>query len=158
MSDLKPCPFCGSECELQEIQYAFDLKQYAKHPYNDCILGSFRLVPISLWQSRPIEDALQNEIDKLCAELGTNSKQISIQNDSVINLQKYIDALLQEKFNLTVKVENLHKLIEKEQLKIEHQRENIGTLLQLYTSGKRSKAHKKLREKYRALKAQMEAK
>jgi formylmethanofuran dehydrogenase subunit B len=68
MSEVKPCPFCGSECELQEIQYAFDLKQYAKHPYNDCILGSFRLVPISLWQSRPIEDALQKRIDDLEAE------------------------------------------------------------------------------------------
>lgn len=51
------------------------------------------------------------------------------------------------------KVKNLHKIISKQQLKIERQAENITTLLHLYTSGKRSKSHKKLREKYRELKA-----
>lgn len=51
------------------------------------------------------------------------------------------------------KIANLHKIISKQQLKIERQAENITTLLHLYTSGKRSKSHKKLREKYRALKA-----
>ena len=51
------------------------------------------------------------------------------------------------------KVVNLHKIISKQQLKIEWQAENITTLLHLYTSGKRSKSHKKLREKYRLLKA-----
>ena len=50
-------------------------------------------------------------------------------------------------------VANLHVVIAKQQLKIQRQAENITTLLQLYTSGKRSKSHKNLREKYRALKA-----
>lgn len=53
------------------------------------------------------------------------------------------------------KIANLHKVIAKQQLKIQRQAENITTLLHLYTSGKRSKSHKKLREKYRALKARM---
>ena len=53
------------------------------------------------------------------------------------------------------KVANLHKVIAKQQIKIQRQAENIATLLQLYTSGKRSKSHKKLREKYRALKARV---
>lgn len=53
------------------------------------------------------------------------------------------------------KVKNLHKVITKQQLKIQRQAENITTLLHLYTSGKRSKSHKRLREKYRALKARM---
>ena len=44
------------------------------------------------------------------------------------------------------KIANLHKIISKQQLKIERQAENITTLLHLYTSGKRSKSHKKLRE------------
>ena len=51
------------------------------------------------------------------------------------------------------KVVNLHKIISKQQLKIERQAENITTLLHLYTSGKRRKSPKKLREKYRLLKA-----
>jgi hypothetical protein len=54
------------------------------------------------------------------------------------------------------KVKNLHKIISKQQLKIERQAENITTLLHLYTSGKRSKSHKKLREKYRELKEKNE--
>lgn len=91
--ELKPCPFCGCECELKEIQFAFDLKQYANHPYNDCILGSLRIVPVSIWNARPLEDTLQTEIDKLCAELKLNSIQISIGNDSIMSLQKRIDEL-----------------------------------------------------------------
>ena len=51
------------------------------------------------------------------------------------------------------KIANLHKIISKQQLRIEWQAENITTLLHLYTSGKRSKSHKKLLEKYRLLKA-----
>ena len=51
------------------------------------------------------------------------------------------------------KVANLHKVISKLQTKVARQKENITTLLHLYTSGKRSKSHKKLREKYRLLKA-----
>jgi len=50
------------------------------------------------------------------------------------------------------KVANLHKVIAKQQIKIQRQAENITTLLQLYTSGERSQAHKRLREKYKSLK------
>jgi len=50
------------------------------------------------------------------------------------------------------KVANLHKVIAKQQLKIQRQAENIATLLHLYTSGERSQAHKRLREKYKCLK------
>ncbi len=50
------------------------------------------------------------------------------------------------------KVVNLHKVISKQQLKIQRQAENISTLLHLYTSGERSQAHKRVREKYKTLK------
>jgi len=50
------------------------------------------------------------------------------------------------------KVANLHKVIAKQQIKIQRQAENISTLLHLYTSGERSQAHKRLREKYKCLK------
>ena len=56
---------------------------------------------------------------------------------------------------LNNKVANLHKVISKLQTKVARQKENITTLLHLYTSGKRSKSHKKLREKYRALNARI---
>lgn len=50
------------------------------------------------------------------------------------------------------KVANLHKVIAKQQTKIQRQAESISTLLHLYTSGERSQAHKRLREKYKSLK------
>ena len=50
------------------------------------------------------------------------------------------------------KVANLRVVIAKQQLKIQRQAENISTLLHLYTSGERSQAHKRLREKYKSLK------
>lgn len=50
------------------------------------------------------------------------------------------------------KVANLHKVIAKQQSKIQRQAENISTLLHLYTSGERSQAHKRVREKYKTLK------
>lgn len=50
-------------------------------------------------------------------------------------------------------IANLHKVIEKQRLKIQRQAETITILSHLYTSGKRCKAHKRLREKYRLLKA-----
>jgi hypothetical protein len=87
----------------------------------------------------PPEDALKEEIIQLKAIVADYEAQFKSSD------------------NLKAKINNLHKVIAKQQLKIEHQRENIGTLLQLYTSGKRSKAHKKLREKYRVLKARMDA-
>ena len=50
------------------------------------------------------------------------------------------------------KAANLRKVIAKQQTKIQRQAESISTLLHLYTSGERSQAHKRLREKYKSLK------
>lgn len=71
------------------------------------------------------------------------------------NLSKTIDELTDygsRAIEAERKVENLHKIIEKQQLKIQRQAENISTLLHLYTSGERSQAHKRVREKYKTLK------
>ena len=84
----------------------------------------------------------------------------SLRNEARNNLEEYI-ADLEKKVDSAVKKvvtfenknRNLQKVIAKQQVKIQRQAENITTLLHLYTSGKRSKSHKKLREKYRLLKA-----
>lgn len=71
------------------------------------------------------------------------------------NLSKTIDELTDygsRAIEAERKVENLHKIIEKQQLKIQRQAENISTLLDLYTGGEQSRAHEKLKEKYEYLK------
>jgi len=50
------------------------------------------------------------------------------------------------------RIANLHRVCSKQHTKIQRQAENISTLLHLHTSGERSQAHKRLREKYKSLK------
>ena len=83
--------------------------------------------------------SLEHEIRSWCRDMSTICDQFDDGNKRVIEAER--------------KVANLHKVISKQQMKIQRQAENISTLLHLYTSGERSQAHKKLREKYRALKA-----
>lgn len=84
----------------------------------------------------------------------------SLRNEARNNLEEYIadlekkvDSAVKKAVTFENKNRNLQKVIAKQQVKIQRQAENITTLLHLYTSGKRSKSHKKLREKYRLLKA-----
>ena len=84
----------------------------------------------------------------------------SLRNEARNNLEEYIADLekaggsyVKKSVTFENKIRNLHKVIAKQQLKIQRQSENLTILLDLYTSGKRSKSHKKLREKYRLLKA-----
>jgi predicted PilT family ATPase len=84
----------------------------------------------------------------------------SLRNEARNNLEEYIaelenevNSVVKKTVTLENKNRNLHKVIAKQQVKIQRQAENLTILLDLYTSGKRSKSHKKLREKYRLLKA-----
>lgn len=84
----------------------------------------------------------------------------SLRNEARNNLEEYIaglenevNSVVKKTVTLENKNRNLHKVIAKQQAKIQRQAENLTILLDLYTSGKRSKSHKKLREKYRLLKA-----
>jgi len=88
-----------------------------------------------------IKEELIGEIKRLAEE-----NQLYAENEA-----RFVKKILA----LNNKVANLHKVISKLQTKVARQKENITTLLHLYTSGKRSKSHKKLREKYRALKARI---
>ena len=73
----------------------------------------------------------------------------ALRNEARNNLEEYI-AGLENEVNSVVKktvtfenkIRNLHKVIAKQQLKIQRQSENLAILLDLYTSGKRSKSHK----------------
>ena len=82
--------------------------------------------------------SLEHEIRSWCKDMSTICDQFDDGNKRVIEAER--------------KVANLHKVIAKQQLKIQRQAENISTLLHLYTSGERSQAHKRLREKYKSLK------
>ena len=52
MSDLKPCPFCGSEAKFWE-----ERTDYVSCTKVSCTLGSDIAFHLEIWQSRPGEDA-----------------------------------------------------------------------------------------------------
>lgn len=81
---------------------------------------------------------LEYEVRSWCRDLSTICDQFDDGQKRAIEAER--------------KVVNLHKVIAKQQLKIQRQAENISTLLHLYTSGERSQAHKRVREKYKTLK------
>ena len=81
---------------------------------------------------------LEHEIRSWCKDMSTICEQFDDDKKRAIEAER--------------KVANLRGVIAKQQLKIQRQAENISTLLHLYTSGERSQAHKRLREKYKCLK------
>ena len=139
--ELRPCPFCGGEAQVNTWTMHGITESRCFCSNSDCP-NSVRTVAFEQWNTRPIEDALTARIAELEAgAISAGKQEVETKN-----------RLLKERDK---KIANLHKVITKQQLKIQRQAENITTLLHLYTSGKRSKSHKKLREKYRALKARM---
>jgi len=62
MSELKPCPFCGTQLDPQENQAVWDSEQFYEHPkVEDCHLSGL-MFPEKFWNTRPIEDKLQAEL------------------------------------------------------------------------------------------------
>ena len=65
MSDeLKKCPFCGIECELEEVQFAFSTDKFVTHPLHYCLLSGMKFT-FNRWQRRFYEDALNQRIAEL---------------------------------------------------------------------------------------------
>lgn len=81
---------------------------------------------------------LEHEIRSWCKDMSTVCDQFDDDKKRAIEAER--------------KVANLHKVISKQQLKIQRQAENISTLLDLYTGGEQSRAHEELKEKYEYLK------
>jgi len=64
MSDLKPCPFCGTSNEKHNnIVKLYDDEYYAYEYCNACGARVY-----ANWNNRPIEDALRKEIAQLQAD------------------------------------------------------------------------------------------
>ena len=76
MSDeLKPCPFCGIECELEEVQFAFSTDKFVTHPIHYCILSGMKFT-FNRWQRRFYEDALNQRIAELIQVAGIDNQRL----------------------------------------------------------------------------------
>ena len=64
MSELKPCPFCGSE---DVVRLSHNDRADIERCRN-CNLSIIVPLGITMWNTRPIEDALNNRIAELEAE------------------------------------------------------------------------------------------
>lgn len=77
--ELKPCPFCGSE----DVRFP---ESIGEPPYNACRLcGSMAL--IAKWNSRPIEDALRAEVERLKVAEGEAMLVVESQDASIAALK-----------------------------------------------------------------------
>lgn len=71
MSDLKPCPFCGSEAQKFNtgidtwIEYSHDKKCPMRYSDYDGDTPE----DMTAWNTRPIEDALRAELEAALAEI-----------------------------------------------------------------------------------------
>lgn len=61
MDKLKPCPFCGGEVDTHTLSYGRRICGCCR---GDCILCG-RWFGVEEWNSRPLEDALQDKVDAL---------------------------------------------------------------------------------------------
>ena len=67
MNKLKPCPFCGKMPEV----YEFNRRKYYGCGRDECYTAGFNgTVTKSIWNTRPIEDALNARIAELSQAVG----------------------------------------------------------------------------------------
>lgn len=106
---LKPCPFCGGiavYCGEDGLAYHGDNshRKYCTCARTDCMpLES--IVPVAVWQQRPIEDALQ-------AELSTARAEIEGLKTTLGDWEKYREAFLAEVTAMKEENEKLHSIID----------------------------------------------
>jgi len=67
MSELKPCPFCGSEAGTYKFILPGEIVWLAYCPNENCHF-SHRTASLAAWNARPIEDALNERIAELETE------------------------------------------------------------------------------------------
>ena len=67
MSELKPCPFCGGEAQVNTWTMHGITESRCFCSNSDCP-NSVRTVALATWNARPIEDALTARIAELEAE------------------------------------------------------------------------------------------
>ena len=92
MSDqLKPCPFCGSEPITPAIPIGViddDIPVECSNYECDASLMTFNK---SIWNTRPIEDALRKRVEKLENEKAELEEQIADLEGKVYELQDKLE-------------------------------------------------------------------
>ena len=80
MSELKLCPFCGGEAQVNTWTMHGITESRCFCPNSDCP-NSVRTVALEQWNARPIEDALRAEIARLQEKLHDEMSQLEIATD-----------------------------------------------------------------------------
>lgn len=105
MSDLEPCPFCGSEAESY-----LDENNLCRCPKQNCYL--YKWIPVCAWNTRPIEDKLQAELDTV-RTLGNRARTDAdrLQAELEQAEQQWADA--EKRLNISLKeIDRLKEYIE----------------------------------------------
>jgi predicted S18 family serine protease len=92
MSELKPCPFCGTTDKVQDNKYA---------ETTICEMCGAEIYA-SYWNTRPIEDALNKRIAELQGEIlkaglrqGNYIKELHASQDRIAELEAYVEELIE---------------------------------------------------------------
>jgi len=85
MSELKPCPFCGSEPTSSD-EFDDEVLFYGCTKDIDCPLYDAPFVNMATWNTRPIEDALNKRIAELEAEI----ERLTVHSDTERQDDKWI--------------------------------------------------------------------
>jgi len=93
MSELKPCPFCGSEPTSSD-EFDDEVLFYGCTKDIDCPLYDAPFVNMATWNTRPIEDALNKRIAELEAEVTKCHELQDSYCDRVAELESLVEQLI----------------------------------------------------------------
>jgi len=102
MTVLKPCPFCGKEHPVHRIAPVIDydgmghpvMGEYIEHISLE-IHDRNSYIPISIWNTRPIEDALRKQLDTTIYEAKLANEAFATIEKQDTELRKQLDIAIE---------------------------------------------------------------